>query len=418
MVISELKRRMPSLPYFDENFTGTYPLEPPFTIDELEEIYPAASNLAKGNEQAMDEARKATFELQNNRHGYIALWKHILNISVIDLKKNYGMLNVEFDLWKGESDCQKYIAEMVHYMKDKGYTYESQGALVIDVASPSDTYEIPPIILLKSDGATLYSTTDLATIWERVRDYNPNEIIYVVDKRQGLHFEQVFRCSKKTHIVDDSVTFDFIGFGTMNGKDGKPFKTRDGGVMRLQDLIEIIKDNVRNKLKESDDINKDEMEEIAHKVGIAALKYGDLSNQATKDYIFDLDKFTSFEGNTGPYILYTVVRIKSILRKAAGQNSKSYVIQLPCSDIERNLMLKLSKFNMLVEQSFLDKAPHRVCEYVYDLSNLFNKFYHENHILTEEDLSKQSSWLSLLTLTQSVLEKGLDLLGIETPERM
>lgn len=418
MVVSELNRRMPDLPYFDESFTGDYPEAAPFTMDELEDIYPAASKLAKSDEKAMEEARKATYELQNNRRGYIALWKHILHISVEDLKKNYGQLNVEFDLWKGESDCQKYIDEMVQYMKDKGYPYESQGALVIDVAEPTDTYEIPPIILLKSDGATLYSTTDLATIWQRVLDYDPNEIIYVVDKRQGLHFEQVFRCSKKTHIVKDSVEFDFIGFGTMNGKDGKPFKTRDGGVMRLQDLIETIKDNVRNKLKDNDAIAKDEMEDIARKVGIAALKYGDLSNQATKDYIFDIDKFASFEGNTGPYLLYTVVRIKSILRKAEEQNAKASTILLPNSDIERNLMLKLSKFNELVEQSFLDKAPHKVCEYIYDLSNLFNKFYHENRILSEEDTTKQGSWLSLLTLTQSVLEKGLDLLGIETPERM
>jgi len=374
MVISEVKRRNPELPYFDESFEGEYPETAPFTIDELEEIYPAASSLAKSDEKAMEEARKATFELQNGRKGYVALWKHILNVSVEDLKKNYGNLNVEFDLWKGESDCQKYIPEMVDFFKKNNFTYESEGALVIDVAKDTDTYTVPPIIILKSDGATLYSTTDLATIWERVKDYNPNSIIYVVDKRQGLHFEQVFRCAKKTKIVEENVDLDFIGFGTMNGKDGKPFKTREGGVMRLQDLIQIIKDNVKGKLKENDAMTEAEIEEVARKVGLSALKYGDLSNQVTKDYIFDMDKFSSFEGNTGPYLLYTTVRIKSILRKAEDEGIVlTKKILEPFGDTERDLMLKLSKFNEVVELSFKDRAPNKICDYIYDLSNLFNK---------------------------------------------
>lgn len=420
MVISEVKRRKPELPYFDENYTGDYPEEAPFTIDELEEIYPAASKLAKSDEAAMEEARKATFELQNGKAGYIALWKHILNVSVADLKKNYGNLNVEFDLWKGESDCQEYIGEIVDYLKDNNYTYESQGALVVDVAEESDTYTVPPFIVLKSDGASLYSTTDLATIWQRIKDYNPDEIIYVVDKRQGLHFEQVFRCSKKTKIAGDNLKFDFIGFGTMNGKDGKPFKTREGGVMRLQDLIEIIKNSVRDKLKGSNSIDTDEIEEIAAKVGLSALKYGDLSNQATKDYVFDIDRFASFEGNTGPYILYTVVRIKSILKKALQEQeiSISNNILAPYSDNERDLMLKLTRFNEAVELSFTDKSPNKICEYIYDLSNLFNKFYHDNKILSEENIEKKQSWINLISLTKYVLETGLYLLGIEAPEKM
>jgi len=419
MVISEVQRRNPSLPYFDDNYQGEYPAEAPFTIDELEEIYPAASRLAKSDEKAMEEARKATFELQNGRRGYMALWKHILDISVKDLKKNYGNLNVEFDLWKGESDCQKYIPEMVNFLKENNYTYESEGALVIDVAKESDTYTVPPIIILKSDGATLYSTTDLATIWERVRDYNPDAIIYVVDKRQGLHFEQVFRCAKKTNIVDEKVQLDFMGNGTMNGKDGKPFKTREGGVMRLQDLIQLVKDNVKGKLKENDSMSAEEMEEVARKVGLSALKYGDLSNQVTKDYIFDIDKFSSFEGNTGPYLLYTVVRIKSILRKAEseGVNLSGGILE-PSSETERDLMLKLARFNEAVEVSFKDRAPNKICDYIYDLSNLFNKFYHDNKIIAEEDINKKMSWLNLITLTMKVLEAGLDLLGIEAPEKM
>lgn len=419
MVITELKRRNDELSYFDPDFQGEYPEEAPFTIDALEEIYPAASKLAKSDEAAMEEAKKATFELQAGRRGYIALWKHILNVSVNDLKKNYGDLNVEFDLWKGESDCQKYIGEMVEYLKNNNYTYESEGALVVDVSQESDTYTVPPCIILKSDGATLYSTTDLATIWERVLDYDPDQIIYVVDKRQGLHFEQVFRCAKKTGIAPEKLELEFIGFGTMNGKDGKPFKTREGGVMRLQDLIELIKENVKSKFRDNKAIEEVEMEEIARKVGLSALKYGDLSNQVTKDYIFDIERFSSFEGNTGPYILYTAVRIKSILRKAVNDISlDSNDIIEPFSEVERDLMLKLSKFNEAMELSFLDRAPNKLCEYLYDLSNLFNRFYHENRIVSEENLAKKTSWIKLITLTKNILETGLDLLGIEAPDRM
>lgn len=419
MVISELNRRKPQLPYFDENYSGEYPSEPPFTIDELEDIYPAASKLAKSDEAAMEEARRATFELQSGRPGYMALWRHILNVSVADLKKNYGDLNVEFDLWKGESDCQKYIGDLVDYLKKNHYAYESEGALVVDVAEETDTHPVPPFIVLKSDGSSLYSTTDLATIWERIRDYAPDEIVYVVDKRQGLHFEQVFRCAKKTKIAGENLKFDFIGFGTMNGKDGKPFKTREGGVMRLHDLIEIIENNVMDKLKDNKSLEGEDIADIARKVGVSALKYGDLSNQATKDYVFDMDRFASFEGNTGPYILYTVVRIKSILRRVE-DDVKGYgrKISEPGSPTERDLLMKLVRFNEAIESSFTDKAPHRICDYLYETSNLFNKFYHENRIISEEDMDKKSSWINLITLTKGILETGLDLLGIEAPEKM
>ncbi|MBL4934192.1 arginine--tRNA ligase [Clostridium sp. YIM B02515] len=419
MVISELGRRKGDLPYFDENYYGEYPEKAPFTIDELEEIYPAASRLAKSNEEAMEEARKATFELQNGRKGYIALWKHILAVSIKDLKRNYSELNVEFDLWKGESDSQKYIDEMVNYLKDNNFTYESEGATVIDVSKEGDNYTVPPFILFKSDGATLYSTTDLATIWERIKKYDPDQIIYVVDKRQEIHFEQVFRCAVKTNIASEKLKLNFIGFGTMNGKDGKPFKTREGGVMRLQDLIKMIKDNVRTKLKDNKSLSESEAEEISRKVGLAALKYGDLSNQITKDYVFDIDRFSSFEGKTGPYILYTVVRIKSILVKCKEQINK-YELRLakPCSVIERNLMLTLTAFNETVEGAFQDTAPNRICEYIYDLANTFNKFYQDNIIAKEEDLEKQLSWLKLITITKDTLEMGLQLLGLEAPDKM
>lgn len=419
MVISEIKRQNPKLPYFDESFTGEYPKGAPFTINELEEIYPAASKLAKCDVNAMEEARKATFALQSGKVGYIELWKKILEVSVADLKKNYGDLNVEFDLWKGESDCEKHIGEMVEYLNKNNYTYKSEGAVVIDVSKETDTHTVPPFMLLKSDGATLYSTTDLATIWERIKDYDPDKIIYVVDQRQEMHFEQVFRCAVKTMIASEKLELSFVGFGTMNGKNGKPFKTRDGGVMRLQDLIKMIQDNVWEKLKEDKFTNEEERSEIARKVGLAALKYGDLSNQVTKNYMFDLERFSSFEGNTGPYILYTVVRIKSILNKSENLIRK-YNPNLisPYSNGERDLMLKLVDFNEAVNKAFNNKAPNKICEYIYDVANLFNRFYGDSRIISEENIELKMSWIKLITITKNILETGLDLLGLEVPDKM
>ena len=417
MVISEVERRNPDLPYFNESFTGEYPKEAPFTIDELEEIYPYASSLAKNDEKVMNAAKQATVELQQGRKGYLALWKHILNVSVNDLKKNYGALNVDFELWNGESDAQKFIPDMIKFLKDNGYCYESEGALVIDVSKEEDKSALPPLLLLKSDGASLYGTTDLATVVERVKDYKADEIIYLADKRQGLHYEQFFRAAKKSGIADENVELDFIGFGTMNGKDGKPFKTREGGVMRLADLINLIKEAGKEKLKDNKNIAAEDVEEISSKVGLAALKYGDLSNQASKDYIFDIDRFASFEGNTGPYILYTIVRIKSILNKANTSELKENIL-VPQSDSERNLMLQLIKFNDVIELSFRERAPHKVCEYVYELSNNFNKFYNDTRILSEEDENKKGSWLALINLVKDALEQCLDLLGMESVERM
>ena len=417
MVISEVERRQPDLPYFDENYEGEYPSEAPFTIDELEDIYPYASKLAKSDEKVMDAAKQATVALQQGRRGYMALWNHILNVSVADLKKNYGALNVDFELWNGESDAQKLIPEMIKFLKDEGYAYESEGALVLVVSIEDDKTEIPPLLLLKSDGASLYGTTDLATVLERVRDLNADEIIYLADKRQGLHYEQFFRAAKKTGIAGENVGLDFIGFGTMNGKEGKPFKTREGGVMRLADLINLIKEAGKEKLKNNENVSSEEVEEISSKVGLAALKYGDLSNQASKDYIFDIDRFASFEGNTGPYILYTTVRIKSILNKANVSEEKG-IIGEPQSDAERNLMLQLIKFNETIELSYRDRAPHKICDYIYELSNNFNKFYNDTRILTEEDENKKGSWLNLIRLVKDTIEQCLDLLGMETVERM
>ena len=426
LIITELKLRRPELVYFDDAYTGEYPEEAPFTISELEEIYPTASKKSKEDEAYKEAAMQATFELQHGKRGYQALLKHILNVSVTDLKRNYANLNVSFELWKGESDAQPYTPDMVQKMKDDGFAYISDGALVVDVKEDTDTKEIPPCMILKSDGASLYNTTDLATMVWRMKDYNPDEIIYVVDKRQELYFTQVFRCARKTGIVKPETELKFLGFGTMNGKDGRPFKTRDGGVMRLEHLISGINEEMlakiqeNQKTKENLGISTEEAENTAKMVALAAIKYGDLSNQASKDYIFDIDRFTSFEGNTGPYILYTIVRIKSILNKyhGLGKDDSGAVIEAAHSKSEKDLMLELSKFNAVMESAFEETAPHKVCSYIYDLANAFNSFYHGTKIMSEENETVQKSYIRLLELTKSVLETCIDVLGFSAPERM
>ena len=420
LIITELKKRKPELPYFDENFTGEYPAEAPFTIGELEEIYPTASSYAKEDEEYRKEALHATYLLQNGHRGYRAVWNHIMNVSVTDLKKNYERLNVEFDLWKGEADAQKYIPDMVQMLKEEGYARYDEGALVVDVQEESDKKEVPPCMILKSDGAALYDTTDLATLVQREEDYQPDEVIYVVDKRQELHFTQVFRCAKKTGIVSPNTRLEFLGFGTMNGKDGKPFKTREGGVMRLENLIREINDEMYKKIMDNRTVEEEEAKKTARIVGLAAIKYGDLSNQAGKDYIFDVDRFTSFEGNTGPYILYTIVRIKSILAKYKenGGSAEKLSIRPSGNVYEKALMLQVLKFNDVFEAVCEETAPHKLCAYIYEIANEFNKFYHETKILSEEDEEKRSGYIALLGLTKRVLETCIDLLGFEAPERM
>ena len=420
LIITELKLRKPELCYFDENYEGEYPVEPPFTISELEEIYPTASGKSKEDAAYKEAAMQATYELQHGRRGYQALLSHILNVSVTDLKKNYANLNVSFELWKGESDAQPYIPDMVQKMKDDGYAYISDGALVVDVKEETDTKEIPPCMILKSDGASLYNTTDLATIVWRMKDYHPDKIIYVVDKRQELYFTQVFRCARKTHLVDDDTELQFLGFGTMNGKDGKPFKTREGGVMRLETLLSSINDEMYRKITENRTVEEAEAKATAKVVALSAVKYGDLSNQASKDYIFDIDRFTSFEGNTGPYILYTIVRIKSILNKykEAGKEAGTAAILPAHSESEKALMLELTRFNAMMENAYEETAPHKVCSYIYDLANALNHFYHETKIMAEEDEAVQASYVRLLTLTRRTLEVCIDVLGFSAPDRM
>lgn len=420
LIITELKERQPSLPYFNEDFAGEYPKEAPFTISELEEIYPTASAKAKGDDTYREAALHATYLLQNGHRGYTAVWRHIMDVSVADLKKNYDHLNVEFDLWKGESDAQSDIPDMIGRLKADGFAHMDQGALVIDVQEEADTKEIPPCMVQKSDGASLYGTTDLATLVQRQRDYQPDKVIYLADKRQELHFVQVFRAAKKSGIVPESTGLFFLGFGTMNGKDGKPFKTREGGIMRLEDLIADIEKEMYKKITDNRTVEEADAAATAKIVGLAALKYGDLSNQAAKDYVFDVDRFTSFEGNTGPYILYTIVRIKSILNKyaAEGEGLEGLTATAAGSDGEKALHLEAAKYNEVMAAAYGELAPHKICAYIYDLANAFNRFYHETKILAEEDAERKRSYIALLILVKDILESCIDVLGFEAPERM
>ncbi|MDD3337733.1 MAG: arginine--tRNA ligase [Lachnospiraceae bacterium] len=420
LIITELKERKPELVYFQEDYTGEYPAEAPFTIGELEEIYPVASGKSKEDEAYKAKAMEATHQLQQGNPGYMALWNHIMTVSVNDLKRNYARLDVSFDLWKKESDAQPYIPEMVDYLKKNGYAHEDQGALVVDVKEETDTKEIPPCMILKSDGASLYNTTDLATIVERMKLFHPDEIIYVVDKRQDLYFTQVFRCARKARLVDEDTTLTFLGFGTMNGKDGKPFKTREGGVMRLENLLNEINEEMYKKIVDNRSVKEEDAHKTSEIVGLSAIKYGDLSNQASKDYVFDVDRFTSFEGDTGPYILYTTVRIKSILNrfKEEGGDIEVGTILGAVSDSEKALMLSLSQYGAVINNAFDEKAPHKICAYIYELANAFNRFYHETKILSEENKEQQSSWIRMLVLTRDVLEHSVQMLGFSAPEKM
>ena len=415
LIIAELHERQPELPYFDPEFTGEYPEEAPFTLSELEEIYPTASAKKKDPEFS-HKAHIATFELQQGRRGYRAIWQHIIRISVADLRRIYGILDVHFEKWLGESDADPYIPAMVADMKEKGHAVLSEGAWVIPVAEEGDKKEVPPCILIKSDGSAIYATTDLATMVQRMQDWNPDKMLYVTDKRQNLHFEQVFRAARKCGIVHENTELAHVGHGTMNGKDGKPFKTRDGGVLRLEQLISDMTDFVRSKVVENKIVEESEVEATTAKIALAALKYGDLSNQPTKDYNFDLERFAAFEGNTGPYILYTIVRIKSILARYGAW--EHLPIQMPANAEAKDLMLTITKFGPAMESALKASAPNQVCAYIYELAGAVNKFYHETRILTEENEDLKAGYIALIGLAKRILETCIQILGFEAPEKM
>lgn len=416
LIITELRERQPELPYFDPDYTGEYPKEPPFTLSDLEEIYPAAS--AKKNVDADFAARAhmATYELQQGRRGYRAIWRHIMEISIPDLRRIYDSLDVHFEKWLGESDAVPYIPAMIEDLKARGFAVESEGALVFPVAEETDKKEVPPCILVKSDGAAIYATTDLATMVQRMEDWNPDKILYITDKRQGLHFEQIFRAAHKSGIVRPETELEHLGHGTMNGKDGRPFKTRDGGVLRLETLIQEMTDFVRAKVVENQIVEESEIEDTTAKIALAALKYGDLSNQPTKDYNFDLERFAAFEGNTGPYILYTIVRIKSILSRYGAW--EQLPILSPANSFAKDLMLALTKFGPTLEGALKTSAPNLICAYIYELAGCVNKFYHETPILKEEDETVKAGHIALIGLAKNVLETCIYLLGFSAPEKM
>ena len=428
LIIHELSLRQPDLPYFDENYQGEYPAEPPFGLKDLAEIYPYASGKSKEDEAYLEAARRATKEMQDGRRGYRALLRHIIGVSLPDLKRNYARLDVDFDLWLGESDADPYIPAMVKMMQDKGFAYKSEGALVVDVKEESDTAPIPPCIILKSDGSAIYETTDLATLVQREQDFHPDRVMYVVDKRQGLHFERVFRCARKTGVVRPETELSFIGFGTVNGKDGKPFKTRSGGTMKLSELLDTVESKVA--IKGEEEMDAAELKELKQIIGLAAIKYGDLMNPCESNYIFDIDKFASFEGNTGPYILYTMVRIKSILAKlkerhpdisaalsAAGHGAQQFSPAFSVSS-ERELALSLTRFSHAVSEAQKKDAPSLICSYIYEISNKFNVFYHDKKILAEENKDTLRALVALITLTLNVLDICINILGFRAPDKM
>ena len=415
LIIAELQERQPELPYFDPDFTGDYPAESPFTLSELEEIYPTASSKKKDPAFA-EKAHIATYELQQGRRGYRAIWDHIMGISLPDLRRIYDQLDVHYEKWLGESDADPYIPAMVEDLKARGIAVQSEGAWVVPVAEESDKKEVPPMILIKSDGSAIYATTDLATIVQRMQDWNPDKMLYVTDKRQNLHFEQVFRAAAKSGIVKDTTELEHVGHGTMNGKDGKPFKTRDGGVLRLEQLINDMTDFVRSKVVENKIVDDSEVEATTAKIALAALKYGDLSNQPTKDYNFDLERFAAFEGNTGPYILYTIVRIKSILAKYGAW--ENLPIQAPANPYAKDLMLTVTKFGPAMENALKASAPNLICAYIYELAGCVNKFYHETRILTEENEELKAGYIALIGLAKNILETCIGILGFSAPEKM
>jgi arginyl-tRNA synthetase len=419
-LIIEAQVRRPDLPYFDREFSGPYPSEAPFSLDDLQEMYPAVAARTRVDPAEAERARLATLELQQGRPGYRALWQHFWNVSHDAQKSDFDQLGVVFDLWHGESTVHDRVAPMLEKISAGGGAVEDDGALIVDVAEPDDTMEVPPLLLTKSDGGYLYGTTDLATIDNRVA-MDVVEALYVVDARQALHFEQVFRAAFKTGVAPKSLALEHVPFGTMNGPDGKPFKTREGGVLRLDDLLGLVREAALRRLEEAElatEYPDAERRIIAEKVGLAALKYGDLQNNRASNYTFDLERFTSFEGKTGPYLLYGAVRIKSILRKAAETGLVAGGIIPPSRDAERALMLELTRFPEVLDRTVDFRAPNHLAEYAYDIVTAFNRFYEACHILREEDAERQASWLGLVALTLGLLERLLDLLGIEVPERM
>jgi len=414
LVILELSKRYPDWVYFDEDYAGVYP-EVPITNELLEEIYPYASSKAKEDEVYLKEAQVMTTKLQNRTPGIYALWKKIMEVSKTDIKKTYDRLNANFDLYNGESNAEWVVPEMLDYLRTLNVIEKSNGAEVINVSEEEDKLEIPPMLLLKSDGGILYSTTELATIYDRMKKNNPDEIWYIVDKRQDLHFTQVFRAAKKTNIINDDTKLIFAGFGTMNGSDGKPFKTRDGGVMSLNNLLSMVKEESLKRLNENITSNRDE---IAENIAMSAIKYADLLPNRASDYIFDIEKFCDLDGKTGPFILYSTIRMKSLLNKAKEANITYDKIKVIANEYDLDVILNLNNLDIVLEKAFNSKSLNDITEYLYKLTSSYNRFYTENIILKENDELKRESWLYLTKIVYEVNKILLDILAITIPDKM
>ena len=414
MVIYELKERYPNLNYFSGKEEITWD-ELPITGEDLEEIYPTASIKAKENEEIMDEVREITAELESGKNkGYVALWDKIKSLSIEDIKSIYKELNADFDLWEGESDAFPYIKETIDIMEKSGYLIDSEGAKIVEVIEDDDKAPMPPLVVIKSNGATLYATRELATITSRMKRFNPNAMWYIADMRQGLYFEQVFRASYKTNLVPKSTALEFYGFGTMNGTDGKPFKTRDGNAATLKGLIKSVKEEILTHMNK----DMDNKEETAEKIAIAAIKYADFLPNRTTDYIFEPSKFIDVEGKTGPYILYNTIRMKSILNKAEAQGINYSNYYNKPTDTEKEIILLLMEKNNILHKAYNNKDLSSIADYLYNLTSLYSRFYEANHILTESDEKVRESWLTLTKLVKETNEELLDILAIEVPEKM
>ena len=416
LVILEMKERYPELICFKEDYNGE-DFDLPIVKEDLKIIYPAASNRSKSDEDFLNEARQITYQIQNNHIGYSKLWDKVSELSKKDIKETYDRLNARFDLWEGERDSFQYIPELLNLLKEKKLTYTSEGALVMDVKEESDDKEMPPILLQKKDGAYLYATTDLATIYGRMKRFELDEIWYTTDIRQELHFTQVFRAARKAQIVDDKTLLGFYGFGTMNGKDGKPFKTRAGGVMPLDELIDLLKEECRKRLN-TNIVEESKQEETSEKIALAALKYADLLPFRATDYIFDPAKFSDLDGKTGPYLLYSTIRIKSLLNKAKTEQIEFTEFKKNKGESDKEVLLTLMQLPLVLKRAYETKSLNEVAEYIYKLTSLYNKFYSENRIITEENNELKESWLVLSKVVYSTNMLLLNIMGIECPEKM
>ncbi len=416
LVMLELEKRNPNLPYFDPNYEGDYPKDNPVSNATLMEIYPLASTKAKESEEYMEEARDMTARLQNGERGLMVLWQKIMEVSKTDIKRIYDRLNTTFEIWNGESDSAIYIPELITYLESKNLVKDSEGARIVELQESTDDHEIPPLLLVKSNKTASYQTTDLACIWERVNKYNPNEIWYLADARQSLHFEQVFRAAQKAKIVNENTKLEFIPFGTVNGLDGKPFKTRDGDVMSLENLLDLAKMECEKKLLPN--ITEPERDKIAEMVGISAVKYADLIPHRLTDYIFDITKFSDLDGKTGPYLLYSTIRMKSLLKKAKEANISYQSIDVIGNNFDRDIMLNLINLAGSLTKSYESRSLNELADYIYKLTSSYNKFYSDNRILDEENITLRSSWLALTNLVLNTNLMLLNILGINCPDKM